>query len=291
MKIDVQENFKNGGINFSSYPDSYKYFGKDAGEGDLKVFIEIGTLGEIDNYLSSDTENELGGVLVGDVCNDTDGRNFILINGQIIAKHTNSSLSRLTFTHDTWEYINSVLEKDFPGKKILGWFHSHPGHTVFLSTFDVFIQENFFNLEYMVAYVFDPTIKDRGFFFWKDKKIVKASGFYIYDIKKKDEFFNLPDTLNSQNLTPDGVNTSKKPPLLSLKDGIIFALLLLNILLTILFVYNFIEFKKTVLMKDEFAKEVSEMKTENKKLSEQLNNFIIETELKANLPQDSILTK
>ena len=79
----------------------------------MKIFIKRKALENIDEYLSSDMNNELGGVLVGEVCINDGGKNFICIENLIIAKHTNSSLSRLTFTHETWSYINEILERQY----------------------------------------------------------------------------------------------------------------------------------------------------------------------------------
>lgn len=279
MKIEVRDNLIGSTIKICDYPFDYQYFGDDELNPDLKIFIRQDVLMEVDEYLSSDTNNELGGVLAGDVCVNEDGKKFIVIDGKIIAKHTNSSLSRLTFTHDTWEYINEILEKDFPDKKILGWFHSHPGHTVFLSSFDIFIQENFFNMDYMVAYVFDPTIKDRGFFNWNEKKIVKSHGFYLYDIKKKQQLNELFNKVNKaadesevlKGNPPEEINVKPK---IDFKNIIIIGLLIVSFLLTGLMIYNFFELKKTVLLKDDFNSEVSELKNESRLLNEKLDKLM-----------------
>lgn len=278
MKIEVRDNLIGNTIKICDYPFDYQYFGDDELNPDLKIFIRQDVLMEVDEYLSSDTNNELGGVLAGDVCVNEEGKKFIVIDGKIIAKHTNSSLSRLTFTHDTWDYINEILEKDFPDKKILGWFHSHPGHTVFLSSFDIFIQENFFNMDYMVAYVFDPTIKDRGFFIWKEKKIVKSHGFYLYDIKKKqqlNELFNNVKNVadESEVLNDNPPDETNAKPKIDFKNIIIIGLLVFSFLLTGLMIYNFFELKKNVLLKDDFNREVSELKNESKILNDKLDKL------------------
>ncbi len=198
--IDLKDGNKEVNYKISDYPKNFEIFGFENEGSGFKIFIDELTLEKIDDYLSTDIENELGGVLVGDVCINNEDQRFILIENFIVAEHTNSSLSRLTFTHETWEYINETLEKNFPEKKIIGWFHSHPGHTVFLSNFDIFIQENFFNADYMVAYVFDPTIKERGFFFWKDKQIIRSKGHYIFNAKKKINSNECTQISNKMNL-------------------------------------------------------------------------------------------
>lgn len=64
---------------------------------------------------------------------------------------------------------------------IVGWIHTHPDFGIFLSEYDKFIHQNFFNEDYQVAYVVDPIQKIEGFYFWIDEKIEKCKGFYIYD--------------------------------------------------------------------------------------------------------------
>lgn len=284
MKIEIKDNPNESDLKFCEYPLDFQYVGREESDEDFKILIQQETLRRVDDYLSSDTNNELGGVLIGDVCVNREGRKFILIDDLIIAKHSSSSLSRLTFTHETWSYINEVLERDFPNKKILGWFHSHPGHTVFMSTFDIFIQENFFNMDYMVAYVYDPTIKDRGFFFLKDKKIIKSNGFYIYDIKKKDgledltEFKSVIDLPNNKN----SVDKIKKTLDNNFKNNLILGILLLNLLLLILIIYNYYELKKRILLREDYVRDLIESKSETQKLKEKLDNLIVDIELKKN---------
>ncbi len=284
MKIEVKDNIAGSSFKICEFPFDHQYFGTEELKSDLKIFIRQDVLIEVEDYLSSDLNNELGGVLTGDVGINNDGKKFISIDGKIIAKHTNSSLSRLTFTHDTWEYINEILEKDFPGKKILGWFHSHPGHTVFLSSFDIFIQENFFNMDYMVAYVFDPTIKDRGFFLWDEGKIVKSGGFYVYDIKKKEKLNDLFNNENRKDSEADELKNnsaagSKEKTGPDYKNYVIGGLLLLSFLLIGLLIYNYSELQKQVLLKDEYNTEMAELKNGLKKLNDRVDKLIVESEI------------
>ena len=64
---------------------------------------------------------------------------------------------------------------------MLGWQHTHPNYGIFLSNYDMFIQENFFNMPFQVAYVVDPIQNIRGLFQWKNGKVEELKGFYIYD--------------------------------------------------------------------------------------------------------------
>ena len=120
-------------------------------------------------HVGEDTSNESGGVLVGTV--EPDGS--LSITASIRAEHAQEHPSSLTFTHDTWTYINETLERDFPDLRIVGWYHSHPGFSVFLSEYDTFIHRNFFSAPWQVAYVVDPLLQEDGFFGWSDDDIVR----------------------------------------------------------------------------------------------------------------------
>jgi len=286
MKIDIKDNSSESILKLCEYPSDCEYFGEEKNVNDLKIFILQDTLDEVDEYLSGDLNNELGGVLLGEVCVNKENGKFILINELIIARHSNSSLSRLTFTHETWDYINEVREKDFPEKKVLGWFHSHPGHTVFLSNYDIFIHENFFNLYYMVAYVFDPTIKDRGFFLWRDNKVVKAGGFYEYGIGEADKT-NETNEVIKLNSSEDLLNSSDKEVLkkrnYEFKGAVTIGLLLLTLIILLFMIYNIYEIKQKALLKEEYVKDLNDIKNENRKLTDRLNDLVIESESKRNI--------
>ncbi len=124
----------------------------------------------IDAHVREDTTVEHGGVLVGSAA-EVSGA--LTITAAIRAEGAISQAASLTFTHETWTHVNQVLDSEYPELKIVGWYHSHPGYSVFLSEYDTFIQENFFSAPWQVAYVVDPLIDQRGFFGWEFGEIVR----------------------------------------------------------------------------------------------------------------------
>lgn len=152
--------------------------------GSVKVYIKQDVYKDIEEYSALDTSNEAGSILLGQHLEDESGTH-IIISEFIEAKYTDASASSLTFTHDTWDYVHTRHEKRCPEKVILGWHHTHPGYDVFLSSYDLFIQENFFDLPFQTAYVVDPLKDNRGFFAKKDGVISRLGGFFIYDDGKK----------------------------------------------------------------------------------------------------------
>ena len=144
------------------------------------IYIYQPVYKEIHEFTKNKTKNESGGILVGNIV-DEFGKTNILIRGFIEAKYTEATPTTLTFTHETWDYVHSEIEKRYENGKIVGWIHTHPDFGIFLSEYDTFIQQNFFKEDYQVAYVVDPIQHIEGFYFWIDEKIVKCKGFYIFD--------------------------------------------------------------------------------------------------------------
>lgn len=149
-------------------------------EEDKNIYISQQVYKEIHKFTKNKTTNESGGMLIGSVIEEF-GKNNIVINGFVEAKYCEATPTTLKFTHETWEYVHKEIDKKFPGKKIVGWIHTHPDFGIFLSEYDKFIQKNFFNEENQIAYVVDPIQDIEGFYFWIDEKIEKCKGFYIFD--------------------------------------------------------------------------------------------------------------
>ncbi len=147
---------------------------------DVKVYIRQRVFKALEKFAATDTTKELGSILIGDYVEEQ-GKTHVIISDFIEAKYTDASSATLTFTHETWGYVHAKREKLYPDKKIIGWQHTHPNYGIFLSNYDMFIQENFFNMPFQVAYVIDPIQDTRGFFQWKNDKVEKLKGFFIYD--------------------------------------------------------------------------------------------------------------
>ena len=148
-------------------------------EGDTDIYIDAAALEKVKEHASLAPASEVGGVLVGDVC-EHEGQSYVIVTDAIHAEHAVERTASITFTEDTWGEVLDEMEKRFPGKKIVGWYHSHPRYGVFLSEKDLFIHKNFFREIYQVAFVIDPVNKDCGFFRWKEKKVVRVGGFFVY---------------------------------------------------------------------------------------------------------------
>lgn len=176
IEIHEEQQEPNAG---TQLPLNFLLFGELESD-DVRVYIKQSTYKALEKLAASDTTKELGSILIGQYSQEM-GKTHVVISDYIEAKYTDASASTLTFTHETWDYVHKEHESRYPNKKIIGWQHTHPNYGIFLSNYDLFIQENFFNMPFQIAYVIDPIQNLRGFFQWKNGKIEKLKGYYIYD--------------------------------------------------------------------------------------------------------------
>lgn len=120
--------------------------------------MAAGVMANIEGHAYSNLTAEVGGMLMGSV---EKGRTTIV--GSIPALAASAEQATLTFTHEVWEDILSLAAKEFPEHSIVGWYHTHPTFGIFLSDYDMFIQENFFGAPGNFALVIDPV---QGLYGW-----------------------------------------------------------------------------------------------------------------------------
>lgn len=131
-----------------------------------RVVIRQSVLNEIHRHGQSRTDVEVCGVLVGNGYQDPDGT-FVYVEASIRGEHAGNQLVQVTFTSETWCHIQEVMDREHVGRRIVGWYHTHPGFGIFLSPMDLFIHENFFGDPEQLALVYDPLGGDEGVFVWR----------------------------------------------------------------------------------------------------------------------------
>jgi len=92
------------------------------------------------------------------------GRPFIVVEAALPARHTRQGRTHLTFTHDSLVELHEELEARYPTRRLVGWYHTHPGMDVFLSGYDLWLHEHFFPFSWQVALVIEPQSRRGGFF-------------------------------------------------------------------------------------------------------------------------------
>ena len=134
----------------------------------VKIFFAQSAWLKCIEHTESDMKNEVGGILIGVVRVDPMcPRPYIIIEDVLPALYTDAGQTHVTFTQNSLVHLNNELEDRFPGKRIVGWYHTHPRLGVFLSSHDTWLHRHFFTDPTQVALVVDPHYRQAGFFCWQ----------------------------------------------------------------------------------------------------------------------------
>jgi proteasome lid subunit RPN8/RPN11 len=140
---------------------------KARGFDECDVVVRQTAYRRIVEHLSADTSREYGGLLLGfEAPLSHTGKIAVWVISALPAQYTEGTRSRLTFTQETWaEFDNQTeqLRKLGIALKRIGWYHSHPGHGIFLSPYDLNVCADFCRPTH-VALVVDPIRNEGGFF-------------------------------------------------------------------------------------------------------------------------------
>ncbi len=97
---------------------------------------------------------EVMGFLLGEV-NSWKGQTYSVVR-DIGTTELKSSPSKVRFDPEAFPKLFHDLDDSGFDYILVGWYHSHPGHTCFLSRIDLETQRNVFNQPYHTAFVIDP---------------------------------------------------------------------------------------------------------------------------------------
>ncbi len=145
----------------------------ESGGAAVDILLDEAPLRAMQAHALSSLDREVAGVMVGrQPEKQPDGRYVVHVIDSIIAKHTKMQGASVTYTPESWRYLNDTLWERYPNESavMVGWYHTHPGFGIFLSGMDLFIHQNFFTQIWHVAYVLDPRARTSGFFCWNRQK-------------------------------------------------------------------------------------------------------------------------
>ena len=153
----------------------------------LDVFMTQGAFIRACAHAGSDLDNEVGGWMVGQWRSDkVNQQQFIVIEKILPAPHTKHGKAYLTFTQDSQVAMHEELEMRYPGKKVVGWYHTHPRMGIFLSQHDTWLHLNFFPKPWQVALVIEPHSSSGGFFLrGTDGQLDSRQYFGFYELINK----------------------------------------------------------------------------------------------------------
>ena len=144
-----------------------------SGGAAVDILLDEAPLRAMQAHALSSIDREVAGVMIGrQPEKQPDGRYIVHVIDSIIAKHTVMHGASVTYTPESWRYLNDTLWERYPDESavMVGWYHTHPGFGIFLSGMDLFIHQNFFTQIWHVAYVLDPRARTSGFFCWNRQR-------------------------------------------------------------------------------------------------------------------------
>jgi proteasome lid subunit RPN8/RPN11 len=150
----------------------------------VPVVIRQSVLNQIHQHGQQHPDVEVCGVLVGHGYRDAVGP-YVFVEGSIRGDHAASQAAQVTFTGETRNHIHEVLDRDWPDRRILGWYHTHPGFGIFLSAMDLFSHENLFGAAEQVALVYDPLSGDEGLFVWRSGEATRGEFLVEQDVPEE----------------------------------------------------------------------------------------------------------
>ncbi len=168
-------------------------------QGFFSLYIIRSEMEIIKNHLDETPGIECGGLLVGHPFINTNNPDmiFTVIVGSVRVRSTNSSRGHYTVSPEELFHARSKIPE---GLMSVGWYHSHPGHGIFLSGADMKIMESIYCLDWQIALVFDTFSRKAGFFcgvkgrrlenvFYLDKKpaIIEAITRYNCALSAKED--------------------------------------------------------------------------------------------------------
>lgn len=145
----------------------------DAGHPEFQSIVRQSVIEQVRAHGEANPDIEVCGVLVGTVY-ESPQASFVYVDAMIRGESSSGRSTQVTFTAETWQHIHRVMEERHAGKRILGWYHTHPGFGIFLSEMDLFIQRHFFNAPWQVAFVYDPQSRDAGMFAWRAAQVKRV---------------------------------------------------------------------------------------------------------------------
>jgi proteasome lid subunit RPN8/RPN11 len=175
------------------------------------VSISKGVLDKVMDRAKS-TDNEIIGILVGSIENHT----IVIedaVSGEQESEDTRAALPPKTIA----EVTDKILKGEVKGR-IIGWYHSHPGFGLFMSSTDIKTQKNLQQFSSKVtAMIVDPGDEDYGFFTLDEiEGVVQLEDDQVHVYEEGDEkvpeAFLSPPKIPKKEIKMDRKLTMAMPP-------------------------------------------------------------------------------
>src|ERR1043165_5738665 len=94
-------------------------------DADLRIYVDLDAMVDMENHAQTDTTVELGGVMLGGQYVVSQHRPFVVVSDRLCADHFEATKGSFKFTHETWSDIQRRLEEYPEDLRMVGWYHTH----------------------------------------------------------------------------------------------------------------------------------------------------------------------
>jgi proteasome lid subunit RPN8/RPN11 len=147
-----------------------KFLGNEEGRGipmdaPFQLFILKDTMDRIWEHVRRAPTVEQAGVLVGHPFVTFDGKTvFVIITAAVSIQPRHAAAAHVVITPEASIQARRHIEREYPGLRPVGWYHSHPGLGIFLSVADSQITHSIYDADWHLAMVLDPQTGKWGIF-------------------------------------------------------------------------------------------------------------------------------
>jgi LysM repeat protein/proteasome lid subunit RPN8/RPN11 len=153
-----------------SYPNGWSYsVPRDYKHSNLKVVFIEGVVEKIFSHATARRDIERFGILVGGVFYDPQSdENWIEIVDMLPAERVRANVASVEVSNEEISYLNTKVDKILAltnqTVRKVGWYHTHPGHGIFMSSTDKTNQKLCYTADWQIALVVDPRQLHYGVF-------------------------------------------------------------------------------------------------------------------------------
>ena len=178
----------------------------------LKIYIEDYVYTYMYQYAKTGGSKEKLMVLAGKhtYVNDCD---VVIISGVIQAKYTAEENGSLTFTDESWIYINEQMRRYFDGLSVLGWCHVQPEFGIFMMARDEVFHKKCFKNKFQVLCTIDPMEKQECFYAYNSDmtSLRPVKGYFIYyDKNEAMQEYMLDNSISKPKEIPESIRKEEK---------------------------------------------------------------------------------
>ena len=150
--------------------------------GCLRIYLHYQMFRSLDDFARQNTSSERAALLLGSRPKD---QSWIRIEEMVDLEVVGED-----YPESAWRSASEKASKLYPGKSVVGWFHSHPNGSLALTDKEAEIHNKYFPKAYQVIYISDPVVGKRIFHFRKNGKLQMSGGFSIYGKPEKASALN-----------------------------------------------------------------------------------------------------